>query len=211
MAETARSRSFYVVWTVGILAVVSAGLAVVASGPDFELKLVREVPSEENAQTLGQAIEVVRNWPKWFNSLEAAQVLDASGQPYLNAEQKIQKGSVVKLNFDPLHGPFKKFSVIVAIKEFIPNQKVEIQVLSDSHRKLNHLFDNVLWSVEIFPREHGSIVRGVGLAHTAMWRSRLFGKLFNKILINQVYFPDIIHLAMLGKPEPTNPFSDAQN
>ena len=192
-----RSKSFYATWVACVLTLVVLVLAYLSSGPDLDLALTREVPSELDAQTLGQAIEVVRNWPKWFYSLESAQVIDIAGRPYSGADQKIQKGSVVKLSFDPQRGPWRKFEVLVNVREYVPNQKLEMQVVSDSNHKLSHLFDRLDWEVEILPSGGHTLVRGTARAHTALWRSRLFGRLFQKILMNQVYYPDIIHLALL--------------
>jgi hypothetical protein len=208
-----RTKSFYAAWTAAIIVIFTATIAILSSGPDFDVHLTREVPSDLDAKTLGQAIALTRDWPKWFYSLESAQILDRSGRADPATEQKINPGSVIELTFDPQRGPWRKFNVTVQVTQYVPNQMIQMKVMKDSNHKLTRLLDDLEWKVEILPAVTGagSLVRGTATARTAMWRSRLFGKLFEKILMNQVYYPDIIHLAGLGKVEPTNPFSETPN
>ena len=177
--------------------------SVLASRPDMDLHLTREVTSDLDLHTLGYSIGTLSDWPKWFFSLDSVEIM---GSP---ADKTLKTASILKLHMDPKRGPWSKFDILVRVLDYQPGHSIRMQVIADSKNKLTLLFDRLEWQVDLIAQgSESTLVRGTVQGHTSHWRSRIFGQLFPHILMNQVYYPDIIHLALLDKPEPKNPFSD---
>jgi hypothetical protein len=154
----------------------------------MDLSFTRIVPSNLEPSRLERNISAPSRWPQWFHTLDAVK-----GPPF-------QVGSQVTLLIDPNKGSHKKFELVVQVIEHIPNSKLVLRVINDSTGRLTRLFDRLDWIVELEPHGQGTLIKGTASAHTRSWRSRLIGRVAGKILLNQVYYPNIMKLAGLKQP-----------
>ncbi|MGZ3687196.1 MAG: hypothetical protein ACXWP5_15460 [Bdellovibrionota bacterium] len=180
-------------------------LVSVAQGPDLTLHFERNVPSDESVEDIGNAIQHITEWPKWFYSTVNAQAVDLTGTPYPMADQVVMRGSLVRLYVDPHKGRWKKFEVNAAVTDYVPNQRIQMHFLNDTKGKINRLFDRLDWTITIEKRDGKTWLHGVADAHTCHWRSRFFGRVAEKILMNNVFYPDLFKLAELKRPPAANP------
>ncbi len=178
-------------------------LFIAAHEPNLDLQFLREVPSSVEPSRLARNLESTHRWPQWFHSLESAQIKTSQPES-LNGKfenfSEIRKGSRVLLHFDPKKALKAPFDLTAEISEYIPGKKLSLKIIEDSTHRLTRILDQIEWSVEILPGPKGSLIRGTATAHTLHWRSRLFGRLSQRILMNQIYYPDLMKLAELTQP-----------
>ena len=177
---------------------------VIANGPDRELHFARTVRSQYSPSVLGRSISDLRYWPQWFFSLDQAVVSEGQTEP-----GPLHAGENLTLRMDPKKGESKRFLLGVKVLEYVPDRLIHLQIIRDTKNRLTRLFDRLEWSVEIIPEgpeapggpnETGTLIRGTATAHTSHWRSRLFGQLAGDILMNQVFYPDLIRLGETADP-----------
>jgi hypothetical protein len=207
-----RRFAFFGGLSVALVGALLALFASIANGPDFDLSFTREVPSTLDAKTLDEALRATVNWPRWFFSLADAKIVDVTGLPFPLAAQTVSTGSIVRLSIDPKKGRWKKFVVQVRVSEYVPGKRLSLHVLSDSKNRLDKYFDRLDWTVDLLPTTEGkgTLIRGTELAHTSYWRTRLFGRIASRIMMNQVFYPDLIQLGVLTRPSPPVPPSPFQ-
>jgi hypothetical protein len=175
-----------------VLAIVAAWIGIallMAQAPDVTLTLDRRIRSSLSPERLERNIGSPCRWTQWFYSL--AQV---------NGPDTIEKGALFTLHIDPNKGNKKKFELEAQVIDYIPSRLLHLKITRDSSGRLTHLFDQLEWKIEIDPIENGAVLHGMVLAHTHHWRARLFGRLAEKILMNQVFYPNLIQLADLKQP-----------
>lgn len=167
------------------------------TGPDLDLTFSRQVPSPFEAAHLDRQISSVTRWPGWFISLARVDTEPSDSK-------MISQGSILKLHIDPKKGQKKRFDLTFKVTEYVPTQKLHLMLLDDSSGRLVRLFDRVEWILELQPnpKTKGSLIRGTAIAHTRHWRSRFFGRVSERILMNQIFYPNLVKLAEL-----THPFS----
>lgn len=190
-----RLRSFHFKTLLGIL-IFSSGLtlfSLIACGPNQELHFTREVKSKLDPTRLDRNLSSTTRWPQWFYSLSEVQ---SPGAPL----PKVEKGSILELQMDPKKGQSKKFKLTAEVTEYRPGELIQLKILDDSTGKLTRLFDTLEWKVEFLPNDQGSLIRGTAKAHTRHWRSRFFGRIAERILMNQVFYPNLIKLSELRQP-----------
>jgi hypothetical protein len=196
-------------WLALFAALIGVTLAIGAAfsvPPDFEVSFVRDVPAKISPAKLSKAIYALSNWPNWFYSTSEAKAVNLYGQPYSLKDQSIAKGSLVELWIDPRKGKWKKFVLTVKITEFEPGKMIHFVVLKDTSNRLPKLFDRLEWQIDIITSPDGStVLRGSATGHTAHWRSRLFGRLASRIMMNNVFYPNLLKLAELDDPLNVNP------
>jgi hypothetical protein len=177
---------------ISILGAIGAG-AWVTQGADFDIEFQREALSSEPREELERALTDTASWPRWFHSLKAVEALQGS----LHSE-------LLTLKIEPPKKQWKRFDLSVQVMDSTP-KRLRIHVLDDSIGKLSRLFSNLEWTVELLPAEGGQTrIVGTCRARTLHWRSRLFGKLSPRILMNQVFYPNVIALSQitrLGSPK----------
>jgi hypothetical protein len=175
-------------------------LAYLALGPDQELHFERSVPSALSVEHLDRQIRSVTRWPQWFFTLDRVEPLSAKSEaetPFL-----VEKGQKWVLQMDA-HRPLKKpFQLTVEVQDFVPLHHLRLKLLDDSSGKLTRLFDVLEWDVELLPAAGGpgSVLVGRARAHTHHWKARLFGRLVERILMNQVVYFDLMKLSELRHP-----------
>jgi hypothetical protein len=168
-----------------------------AQGPDLQLQFVRQVPSDTSPAKLDRYVSSVTRWPQWFFSLALATIAD---------HKPLEKGAIITFNIDPHKGAHRRFVMTAEVENYSPGHTLELKILTDSSGRLTKLFDLVNWKIDFIPKsvekpgEDGSYIRGTVTAHTHHWRARLFGRMAEKILMNQIFYPDLIKLSELTQP-----------
>jgi hypothetical protein len=145
---------------------------------------------------LDRNISSVTRWPQWFFSLAEVQILNPQTPP----QKTIEKGSLLSLAIDPKKGLKKKFNITVEVLHYSPGKDLHLKILKDSSGRLTRLFDSLEWIIHFQPKDSGSLIQGTVTAHTCHWKSRLFGKIAEKIILHQVFYPNIVKLAELKQP-----------
>jgi hypothetical protein len=171
-----------------------------AQGPDQVLSFSRMVPSSLDPERIDRNISAVTRWPQWFFSTAEVKILDSSNQAVSSEVQTIQDGSLLKIRIDPKKGERKKFELTAKVVNYLPGKKLDLALVEDSTGRLTRLFDHLNWNIELIQTEKGTHIRETTTATTRHWKSRLFGRIAEKILLNQVSYPNILKLAELKQP-----------
>jgi hypothetical protein len=186
--------------------------SVLAHGPDMDLTFVRDVPTNLTPEYLDKVINEIPHWPNWFYFGAKANQLDFRGMPYPLQDQNLARGAVIEMLFDPHRLERDRFTLKYQVLEYIPHQKMTIRVVFDSKKALTKLFDRIDWTIEFLPNPRakdagqGTLIRGTEIVHTSHWRSRLFGRLFPSIFLNQIFYPNLLTLADIKNPDTVHPF-----
>lgn len=171
---------------------------ILANRPDMELHFQRVVPSDSNSERIMRFMSSVTRWPQWFYSLNQVRI-----KPGKHSTE-IEKGSIIVLDMDPHKGSKKRFQLTAEVTQYLPGRSLGLKILQDSSGRLTRLFDHLEWNIEIRDQGKGSLISGTVIAHTHHWRSRLFGQIAEKILLNQTFYPDLVKLAELKHPFSTD-------
>jgi hypothetical protein len=172
-------------------------LIALSCGPDRTLEFDREVRSEKAYAELSYQLGTLSEWPKWFQSLESAEIIDPTQSPALKEKPVAATGARILLKMDPHKGAHRRFEIIGRIVSYDPGRKLVIDIENESSGRLMRLFDRLTWSVELLREGSTSATLLIGheTAHTANWRGRLFGRIAERILLNQAFYPDMIVFA----------------
>jgi hypothetical protein len=204
------SKKFWAALFVLILGSFMFYCSSIGNGDNFDVKFVREVPSQLSVDYLSQVLAQVQKWPLWFYSASRADEVNFRGDPYPRKDQALEVKGLIRMAFDPHKGESRKFELTYEVMEYIPKQRVRIRVISDSKGKLTHLFEDLEWTFELVPQGSGTLIRGTETARTASWRARLFSRLVPSIFLNQVFYPDLMILAKINDPDVVAPYPDPQ-
>ncbi len=191
-------------WTFlgGLLVVVAGSILLYASSilhsADIDLHFTRDVFSSLNTLDIGSSLADVREWPRWLYSTTGARLVDSAGKALPSSAQMIARGSFVELELhNKRRGPWGHFEVLVQVEDYVPNRLLDLRILGDSQKKLTRLFSRLEWKIELIPQASGTWIHGAATAHTANWRSRLFGRIAERALMNQVFYPNLQELARM--------------
>lgn len=176
-------------------------LASLAQGPDRDLTFMREIASPLSIEKLGVTLGQTSHWSSWFHSLDHVENLTDTAKT-----RSLTVGDHLKLFFDPKKGPWRKFQIDVEVLNYRPNEFLHLRVLGDSKGKLNQILSRLEWKIELVPSGPTALVRGMASARTTHWRSRLIGILAERILMNQVFYPDLIAFAQPMAAKIRNPY-----
>jgi hypothetical protein len=196
MQKRGKSARFLGISLALTFGVFGLALTLIAQGPDRELQFLREVPSQLDPERIDRNISAVSRWPQWFYSTADVQIQN----PDKNAPHLIQPGSLLTIQIDPHKGERKRFQMKAEVLEYQPQKEIRMKILSDSSGRLTHAFDDIEWSIHLQPQGTGTLIQGKVRVHTKHWRSRLFGKISEKILLNQIFYPNLVKLAELKQP-----------
>ncbi len=172
--------------------------AYLGSREDFTLTFDRQVHSRLNATALGPQLDELANWPRWMSSLVSAEAVDEKGQVLPEKKQTLHPGALIRLSIDPKKGLDPHFSMLARVEVYRPGRELRLRIVSESRGRLFHYFRQIEWQVAITPNQapgQGSLIEASARAETSNWRTRLTGTLARKILMAQIYYPDVIKLA----------------
>ncbi len=203
-----RGLRFWLKLIAATLAVLAALGALLARGPDRELIFVREVPTTIPVATLNKSVWALSNWKDWFFKVVDVQRVNIMGQSLATKDQVIVQGALLELKLDPKK-PFKRpFEIHAVVTEYVPEKSFSLRVTKESTGRLEKLFKSLEWKIELIPQPSGeTLIRGTETARTFGWRARLLASLAERILLNQVFYPDLIRLGKITQPHGPNPWA----
>lgn len=170
---------------------------------DFSLSLNRAVPSYETEAVLGKALFNLSDWPVFVRGLKTVTIF--SDESKSATQEQLAVGAVANLLIEPPGKEWKRFHVDLLVLEVDPDRLVRFRFLADSSGKMNHLAGDLEWRIQIEPaslkdkqRGYQSRVIGSLSGVTESPRARFFGTLSERILLNQIFFFDLIKLASVS-------------
>jgi len=178
---------------IGLLLVFSLSLATwswLSRGPDFTVQFERTVQSPLSIEELGKAFSDPAQWPSWHFNLVS-----------VDSNSPIVAGSLVLLKMEPPKKEWKRFELQLRVREFEPGKKLSVEVDSETKGRLQKVLREVSWEIELLPQAQGqgTLLRGRAQAKTASPRGRLMARLAPRVVMNQVFYPDLESLADLNK------------
>jgi hypothetical protein len=194
-----------------ILGVLAAGGVYLGTRPDFDVTFVREVPTRVPLDTVDLSIFSISNWPRWFHTVAKAERMDLAGRPFPTVDQSVQPGALIRLEIEPHPGEKRgSFVLVMQVGEYVPKHLITMHLVGDRSGRIVKLFDRLEWKIELVPAPAGSpeplLIRGTETAHTTHWRARLFGAIASRILMNQLFYPDLMALGEFTQPLHPNPY-----
>jgi hypothetical protein len=181
-----------------ILISVLGGSIYFANTPDFELKLSREIHSELDASRIDRNLSATSRWPQWFNSLQSVE-----GQQ--KDPSSLTQGDILTLVIQSKKGLREPFRLTAEVIEYTPEKLLHLKITDDSSGRTFKLFDQLDWKIQLIASKEGTLIQGLATAHTHHWKSRLFGRWSEKIIMNQLFYPNLIQLSTLRQPFSVNP------
>ncbi len=165
--------------------------------PNSDLVFDRTVPITVSVHVIERALGEIPFWQRWFHGVGKVERIDMFERPMAGPEQTPEKGALIRFLVDPKKGPSRRFFILAEVTEYIPHQKIGLRLKDDRSGKLSRLFSQVNWNLEIIPAEgkRPALLHGSAVARTHTFRARFWGRLAERILMNQVYLPDLITLA----------------
>jgi len=187
-------------WLVGTLGFITALLFFFwweARLPNQTLTFTREASTALSLSQLAPKFEDVSQWKTWFYTVKDVQVVDSQNHPLPKEQQKAHDGALLEIQIDPGKGSRHRFQLAARIRHFEPGRLLEIEVLDDSAGKITRLFDQLSWRIELVQDSSSPKLQilGTETAHTAHWRSRLFGRVAPRVIMNQLFYPNLLILA----------------
>lgn len=180
--------------------------ALAGQGPDRDLVFTREAPTSLSAETLKQTVWSLNNWPRWFHSLNKAERMDIAGRPFPQRDQSVETGALIRLEIRPHRGERRgSFELLTRVVEYDPGKTLMLQIVEDRSGRVFKLFDRLLWKIELLPGGQ-PIIRGTETVRTRSWRARVLSRLAERIVLNQLFYPDIMALAEFTQPLGPNPY-----
>lgn len=114
------------------------------------------------------------------------------------ADAELAAGDTLQWFMQPKGKPWRKYDLSVRLKKFSPSEGMTLEVAKDSTGRVTELFEHLEWTLAYTPIDAGTRVTGRIRGRTRNWRSRLFSRISPHILMNQVFYPDLITLAGMG-------------
>lgn len=192
----------------GLLVVLGTGLTFWGiRGPDFQVQFEREVLSRVPPAQLQKAVANLINWPDWhFNTLSVL-ATDITGLAYSPKEQVLMKGALLEFSMEPPKKEWKRFVLKAGVIEYAPGRILTVRFVEETKGRIEKLFSNLQWTIEFLPPPSGEgvLIRGRATALTQSARGRFFARLAPRILMNQIFYPDLEKLGKLEFPKDTVP------
>lgn len=153
-----------------------------ASLPDRTLEMERVVYSKELPETIAATIDQVEDWPEWHFQLEKSRIIGPS---------PLVVGSRIEWILKPREWKIAVWEL--EVKEYVPGRKVRLAFVRDEPAKLDRTLQQLEWSIERLPEtpDHQVPIRGYVTVRTRGARSRLLALVAEKIILNQVFYPDL--------------------
>ena len=201
-----KNRSSWLSWFVpGFLfsLLLFGGAQYLGREPNFTLQFDRVVPLTTSPDVLKRALHEVPLWARWFHTMGKVERVDITESPMAVPDQTPEKGALIRFLIDPKKGDHRKFFLFAEVIDYVPEKKLSLRLRDDRSGKLHKLFNQVIWELEVIPAEGKLPVRlhGSARATSNSFRARFWGRSAEKVLMNQVYFIDLIGLAEFSLTE----------
>ncbi len=157
-----------------------------ARGPDFPVYFERVVETHEPPARIQRSLERYRSWPQWHHFTSDVSIV---GKP---TTELPQVGDELVLTLVPRGHAWRQYTISTQVEEWDPARKIRLRLVKDGKGKVSAMFSDLSWSISIEPAELGGTrVRGELRAQTASGRARFFSRISERILLNQVFYPDL--------------------
>lgn len=177
-----------------------------ARGPDFELRLEREVRTPVPPTQLQKAVGATINWPDWHFNTREVLAIDFTGFAYPARDQWVKKGSLLELSMEPPKKEWKRFLIRARVLDYVPGELLSVAFIEETKGRIQKLLSELTWTLRFEPLPADAsgrpmtLIRGTATARTLSAKGRIFGRLAPKILMNQVFYPDLERLGRLEFP-----------
>ncbi len=166
------------------------GIALAAvPSKNFEIKLSRTCDSKLPIAQLALELEDPKLWPQWVRALNEPPLIPS----------RLQAGQLIDLRINAKKGFEKTFVLKMKVSEWIPGRKLVLTLIEDSTGRFNRILNDLTWSIEIGDQQK---VTGQVSAQTKSWRSRFLGTYAKTVLLNQVYYFDLLKFTGTVSAEP---------
>jgi hypothetical protein len=189
-------------------ALAALGYWALGRGPDFQVSFERQVASAVEPARIEKAVHNLINWPDWHFNTRQVKAVDAGGQPYSAKMQTLLAGSLLEFEMEPPKKEWRRFVIKAVVTDYFPSKILAVRLLSESSGRLQRIFSNLQWTLEFEPHASGkgTLIRGRVSALTRSRRARIFARIAPRIVMNQVFYPDLEKLARIEFPkEPVGP------
>ncbi len=181
-------------WTLLILAlaVTAGGLFAAGSKPELDLRFDREVHSTLAPEQVRKSLFRVSHWPEWHYDATGA-TLEGAGPT-----GDLAVGSKVQLQIDPRGQPWRRFALGLRVLEADTTRgRLTLRLEDDPKGKISAQLEGIEWSIQVEPDGSGSRITGHLVARTHSRRGRFFARLAPRILMNQIFSPNLQKLGGL--------------
>ncbi|MEN9723310.1 MAG: hypothetical protein RJB38_1296 [Pseudomonadota bacterium] len=163
-------------------------------GPDETFTFSRVVPSQQSPEALSLLLAEPKSWPRWhFNAIRS----EASGVIVPQSEN--EPAQQVRLFMEPPKKEWKRFELDLEVLVYRPGRQLTVRLKRDSKGRLEKLFSDITWSIELLPQtqEPGTLIQGTVRATSKSSRARLLTRIAPRVVLNQLFYPN---LEALGDP-----------
>jgi hypothetical protein len=190
MLQPQRKAKKWIWGVIGFLALGTLGIALSGFGPDFEFTSTKRVIAFHEKETLAAKWMYYSRWVSWFHKLEKVEVLADDPVPHVELGQQIKLTMASKRFFHPF------VDVQFRVASFDSDRKLGLTFISDSTGRLEKLFSKLEWELELQPESNRRTwVEAKIKAKTNSWKARIYARLVPRILLNQVFYPNLIAFA----------------
>lgn len=166
------------------------------------LQMKRTVESKLPVETVLSDLHNIHSWTSWFHDGKNVTLLTHDQTPTNLWEQ----AETLLVQIENPQKQWKRFDLTgklihADLDPTLPIQSVTIQINSDSSKKMTALFENIIWKIAV-DRDHKTITGEVSATPIGT-RGKILAWFTPKILLNQIFYPDIMKLS--GHIEKNNP------
>lgn len=170
-------------WILPIITAFWVTIGVLGRNPNIDLHFRRVVESEIQLMSLSGYLTDIESWPSWFYQLK--KVTQVGGP------EKIGVGSVLEFEVEPPQKKWRRFTMRVQILQFASTE-IRMKIIDDSRELFKKLVSDLEWGVTLEPKSDGKIlILGRASARTETFKGRIFGRLSERILLNQLFYADL--------------------
>jgi hypothetical protein len=175
----------------------------VGRGPDFQVHFERQVVSQVPPQSLAKSVDHIINWADWHFNTRQVQATDATGMVYSAKDQTLMRGSLLRFSMEPPKKEWKRFFIQALVTDYEPGRLFTVRLVEETKGRISQLFSNLQWTVEFLPSKDGrtTLIYGRASALTLSRRARFFSRIAPRVVMNQVFYPDLERLARIEFPK----------
>jgi len=143
-------------------------------------------------EELRQELANTKTWPEWHFNAQRLETFAQADQSTSTASAS----SILRLFLEPPKKEWKRFELDLQVDQKSPD-RIDARIIRESKGRLEKLLSDIRWSIELLPAPDGkgTLIRGEALARTTGPKARLLARVVPRIVMNQVFYPDLEALA----------------
>ena len=163
-------------------------------GPDFEIRFERQVPSRVPIDELRAKLASLEDWTAWHHQFRGITPRSDGSKDSSSAENGRR---LIRVLVEPPKKQWKRFELDLAVTRST-RDRIEVELLADSKGRIEKLFSSVGWTITLLPdpQGQGTLIRGEARARTTSAKARMLGRVAPRIVMNQLFYPDLEALAL---------------